>query len=76
VVTVLLTSAAFALAHYHDQGLAGTEQAAFTGLAFGAIFACTGEIWLPMVAHAAFDVTAVAIIYSDAESHIAHLVFR
>ena len=74
--TVLLTSALFALAHYADQGLAGTEQAAFTGLVFGSIFARTGSIWLPMVAHAAFDVTAVWIIYRDAESAIAHLVFR
>ena len=73
---VLLTSTLFALAHYHDQGLAGTEQAAFTGLAFGTLFARTGEIWLPMVAHAAFDVAAVAIIYLDAETAIAHLVFR
>jgi uncharacterized protein len=76
VFTVLLTSTLFALAHYQEQGLAGTEQAAFTGLAFGTIFARTGEIWLPMVAHAAFDVAAVWIIYRDAESAIAHLVFR
>jgi membrane protease YdiL (CAAX protease family) len=74
--TVLLTSALFALAHYRDQGLAGTEQALFTGLVFGTILARTGEIWLPMVAHAAFDVAALAIIYRDAESAIAHLVFR
>jgi membrane protease YdiL (CAAX protease family) len=73
---VLLTSTVFALAHHHDQGLAGTEQAAFTGLVFGTIFAITGSIWLPMVAHAAFDVAAVAIIYRDAESAIAHLLFR
>lgn len=73
---VLFTSAVFALAHVHDQGLAGAEQAAFTGLVFGTIFARTGNIWLPMVAHAAFDVTAVAIIYRDAESAIAHLLFR
>lgn len=73
---VLLTSTLFALAHYRDQGLAGTEQAAVTGLVFGTIFARTGSIWLPMIAHAAFDVAAVAIIYADAESAIAHLVFR
>jgi hypothetical protein len=29
-----------------------------------------------MVAHAAFDLTAVAIIYWDLESRVAHLVFR
>jgi len=73
---VLLTSALFAAAHYPDQGLAGAEQAAITGLTFGGIFAASGRIWLPMVAHAAFDVTAVAIIYWDIESAVAHLVFR
>ena len=39
------------------------EQAAFTGLEFGSIDAATGQLWIPMVAHAAFDVTAVALIY-------------
>lgn len=73
---VLLTTALFALAHYPDQGLAGAEQATFTGLAFGAIFAITGSLWMLMCAHAAFDVTAVAIIYWDVESAVAHLVFK
>lgn len=73
---VLLTSALFALAHYPDQGLAGTEQAAITGLVFGTIFAFTNQIWMLMVAHAAFDFTAVAIIYWNVESDVAHLVFN
>lgn len=75
-VIVLLTSAWFGLAHYREQGLAGAEQATITGLAFGTIFARTGRIWMPMIAHAAFDVTAVAIIYWDLESVISHLVIR
>lgn len=29
-----------------------------------------------MVAHAAFDLTALAIIYLDLESTVAHLVFK
>ncbi|MGZ6123875.1 MAG: CPBP family glutamic-type intramembrane protease [Myxococcales bacterium] len=45
-------------------------------MAFGTIFARTGQLWMPIFAHAAFDVTAVAIIYEDAESAIAHLVFK
>ena len=73
---VVATSAVFALAHYPDQGLAGVEQAAFTGLAFGGIFAVTGQIWMLVCAHAAFDVVAVAIIYFDVEAAVAHLVFR
>jgi len=73
--TVLLTSGLFALAHYRDQGLPGVEQAAVTGLVFGTVFAVTGQLWLPMVAHAAFDVTAVALIYWNWESAVAHLLF-
>jgi membrane protease YdiL (CAAX protease family) len=74
--TVLLTSALFAAAHYADQGLAGVEQGAITGLAFGTIFAATGRIFFLMAAHAAFDLTALAIIYWDVESKVAHFVFR
>lgn len=74
--TVLLTSILFASLHYFEQGLPGVEQAMITGLAFGAIFAITGEIWMLMVAHATFDLTAVAIIYWDLETRVAHLFFR
>lgn len=74
--TVLLTAGLFGLAHYADQGLAGAEQATVVGLVFGAILAVTGRIWTLMVAHAAFDLTALAIIYWDLESYFAHLVFK
>jgi membrane protease YdiL (CAAX protease family) len=75
-VTVLLTSTLFALAHYQDQGIPGVQQAAVTGLVFGAIYGVTGQLWIPMVAHAAFDVTALALIYWDREAAVAHLLFR
>lgn len=75
-VTVLLSAAMFALAHYPDQGISGVEQALVTGLVFGAIFALTLELWLVMIAHAAFDLTALAMIYCDAESKFAHLLFK
>lgn len=76
VTIVFLTSAWFSVAHYAGQGLAGAEQAVMTGLIFGAIFATTGRIWLPMVAHAAFDLTAVVIIYRGLESGVAHWFFK
>jgi membrane protease YdiL (CAAX protease family) len=56
---VLLTSVWFGLGHYSDQGLAGAEQATIVGLVFGTIMAVTGQIWMLMVAHAAFDLTAL-----------------
>jgi membrane protease YdiL (CAAX protease family) len=73
---VLITSVLFGLLHYFVQGVPGVEQAMITGLTFGIIFAFTGSILMPMVAHAAFDLTAVAIIYWGLESRVAHLVFR
>jgi len=73
---VLITSALFGLAHYSTQRLAGTEQAMITGLVFGTIFAVTGRLFMLMVAHAAFDLTAYAIIYWNLETRVAHLVFK
>jgi membrane protease YdiL (CAAX protease family) len=76
IATVLVSSAWFAAVHYLDQGVDGVEQAAITGLAFGTIFAVTRQIAVSMVAHAAYDLTAIAIIYWNIESTIAHLVFK
>ncbi len=73
---VLITSVWFGAEHYSVQGLAGAEQATITGLVFGTIFAVTGRIFMLMVAHAAFDLTAVAIIYWNLESKVAHLLFK
>jgi len=73
---VLVTSAWFGVAHYANQGLAGAVQATMVGLIFGTIFAMTGRIWMLMFAHAAFDLTALAMIYWNLESSVAHLVFK
>ena len=76
IVTVLVTAALFGSMHYFDQGLAGAQQATITGLVFGTVFAVTGRIWMLMCAHAAFDLTAVAIIYWNVESAVAHVIFK
>ena len=73
---LFLAALLFGLAHYPDQGLAGAEQAVVTGLVFGTVYLATGELWLPMVLHAAFDVTAVLLIYWNLESAVAHWFFR
>ena len=76
IATVILSAGLFASLHYLDQGLPGAEQATVTGLVFGAVFAVTGRIWMLMIAHAAFDLTAVAIIYLNLESAVAHVIFK
>ncbi len=45
-------------------------------LVFGTIFAASGRIWIPMFAHAAFDLTALALIYCNLEPAVAHLIFQ
>jgi membrane protease YdiL (CAAX protease family) len=76
VLIVLLTAAWFGLAHYFDQGIPGVQQATVVGLVFGTIFAVTGRIFMLMIAHAAFDLTAMAMIYWNLESIVAHLIFK
>jgi membrane protease YdiL (CAAX protease family) len=75
VAIVLLSSALFSLAHFSTQGLAGSEQALFTGLSFGTMMATQRRIWLPMFAHASYDLASLALIYLGLEEPIAHLVF-
>lgn len=75
-VIVLITASWFGAAHYSLQGLAGVEQATIAGLVWGTVFAITGRIWMLMIAHAAFDLTALAIIYWDLESAVARLIFN
>jgi uncharacterized protein len=75
-VMVVSTAAFFGAAHYILQGRAGVEQATIVGLTFGSIFAITGRLWMLMIAHAAFDLTAFAMIYGSFETRVAHLVFK
>ena len=72
--TVVITTMLFALAHYSGQGLPGVEQAIITGAVFGTIVATRRSIVEAMCAHAAFDLTALAMIYFDAERAFAHVL--
>ncbi len=72
---VLLATAVFAVLHF-AQGPAGIVQAAIVGFLFATVFAITGRLVSLMIAHAAFDITAGAIVFLDVEAPIAHLVFN
>jgi membrane protease YdiL (CAAX protease family) len=76
VATVLITAAWFGIGHLANQGLTGAEQATIVGLVYGTIYAITGRLWMLMCAHAAFDLTAYAMIYWGLETRVAHLVFK
>ncbi len=75
-VIVVLTAALFGVAHYASQGLPGVQQALVFGLVVGTIFAITGRIWMLMIAHAAFDLTALALIYWHLEERVAYFFFH
>lgn len=75
VAIVALTSLLFGLAHYFDQGLAGVVQAVMTGMVFGAAYARLKSIWPVMVAHAAFDIAAVLMIYWNLETSVGRFFF-
>jgi membrane protease YdiL (CAAX protease family) len=74
-ITVVVTSALFGIVHYPFQGLAGAEQATLVGLIFGTIFALKRQIFPLIIAHIAFDLAAVAIIYWDLETAVAQFFF-
>lgn len=73
---VILTALWFGLAHLSDQGLPGFEQATIVGLVLGAIRARSGQIWTAVFAHAAFDLTALAIIYWNLDTVVSTFIFK
>ena len=73
---VAITSVWFGFAHYHVLGAPGTEQAMIVGLVFAIIYARTGRLFFLMIAHAAYDITAYAIVYWGLEARAAHFIFR
>jgi uncharacterized protein len=76
VVIIAFTSVWFGAEHYSLQGLAGVQQAMVVGLVFGAVFATTRRLPMLIVAHAAFDIMAVALIYWELETAVARAFFR
>lgn len=75
IAIVLITSAWFGYEHYAFQGLPGVQQATIVGLLVGAIYAQTQRLWFLIIAHTAFDLTAVAMIYWAWEERVARSIF-
>ncbi len=61
-LAVLASAVIFGFAHSY-QGANGAFRCGLVGLGFGAFYALTGSIWLPIVAHAFMDVLQGAAIY-------------
>jgi membrane protease YdiL (CAAX protease family) len=71
VAIVLITTTLFAFGHW-QQSWPGIEQAAITGLTFATMVMITRRLPFAMIAHAAFDLTALALIYTNTETQVAH----
>ena len=76
VATIVISAVLFGLGHWQGQKLPGVEQATVVGLVWGTIYARTRNLWMLMIGHAAFDLTALWMIYNGLETRIAHLVFK
>jgi membrane protease YdiL (CAAX protease family) len=72
---VIITTALFAAAHLADQGVPGAEQAAITGLTFAGLYLLSGSLWLSIVTHASFDITALLMIYFGVEGVMARSIW-
>jgi membrane protease YdiL (CAAX protease family) len=73
-VILIVTSIFFGSIHIPEQGLPGAEQAFITGMTFGIIYVATRSLWMPILMHAAFDITAVLLIYFRLEAAVAHSI--
>ena len=75
-VALVLITLIFGSLHW-SQGFYGIVNATIVGGLLGLFYLFNRRrLWSVMVAHAAFDLTAAAIIYYDAESAVAHAIFR
>lgn len=72
---VIVTSLWFGLIHYGSQQWAGVQQAVVFGVIFATVLVRTGNVWMLIVAHAAFDLTALAMIYLGLEAAVAQRFF-
>jgi membrane protease YdiL (CAAX protease family) len=75
-LTVLISAFIFGIAHWSGQQFWGSLQGGIVGLVFASAYMLNGERLVSLiVAHTAFDVFALWIIYAGQEERFAHLVF-
>jgi membrane protease YdiL (CAAX protease family) len=76
VFIVLITAGIFGPAHYLTQGFFGALQGTIVGVLFAAAYLLNGQrLWSLIIAHAAFDVLAIYLIYAGLEERVAHAIY-
>src|SRR6185369_1935589 len=72
VLAVLISAFLFGIAHWSGQQFWGSLQAAIVGLVFASAYMLNGQRLVSLiVAHTAFDIFAVWIIYAGQEKYFA-----
>lgn len=74
VAVIVLGSLLFGAAHLADQGVYGALQATIVGVVLAASRVRTGSLAFAMAAHAAFDLTALLLIYRGWEAAVARAI--
>lgn len=74
--TVILTSLWFGLGHIQTQGTMGAIHATLFGLVIGTLYAKKCNLFFLMITHAAYDLTALALIYWNLETTVAQFFFH
>jgi CAAX protease family protein len=64
VAAVLLTTILFGFGHYY-QGWAGVVDSCISGLTFALLYARTGNLWLPIMAHGFTDTFGLLLVVSN-----------
>ena len=64
VAAVLLTTILFGFGHYY-QGWAGVADSCISGLVFALLYARTGNLWLPILAHGFTDTFGLLLVVSN-----------
>jgi membrane protease YdiL (CAAX protease family) len=76
IAVVVLSTAFFAGLHY-QLGLSGVENAAIAGVITGTLYFFNRKrLWTFIVAHATFDLSAIALNYFHLEGALSHSLFR
>jgi membrane protease YdiL (CAAX protease family) len=75
LLVLFLTSTWFAAVHFSSQGIAGVQQAFLLGILLGSLYLATRQLWLPMMVHVSFNLTALGLIFWQLETRVATFVF-
>ena len=64
IAAVILSTVLFGFGHFY-RGPAGVVDACISGLTFALLYAGTGNLWLPILAHGFTDTLGLVLVFSN-----------